>query len=293
MLANRVRETTTTTGTGNITTAGAETGFRTFNTAFGTVRRFYYFVEDANGTAWESGIGYLSASTTLVREKVLDNSSGGTTAITLTSGTHNIYCSVSNGAMASFPSKLHGAYSGSAEIFYSRHIVGYATSYTERSTRLIITAFVNSMRSPFTKWAIYVKGASSGAVVRMGIYLVDEVNGGPLLTTPWMESDDLDCSSTGLSTSAFTNNTAGPTDAAIQLPPYFYLALAMEDATLQLTAANYTQVTRTWNSTNSNSAEGYTGHNFTLGTPTPGSPELPTLSSFYFSGESYPIGGFQ
>ncbi len=43
MLANRVKETTTTTGTGSFTTAGAVASFQTFNTAFGEYRRFTYW----------------------------------------------------------------------------------------------------------------------------------------------------------------------------------------------------------------------------------------------------------
>lgn len=67
-----VRETTATTGTGNITLAGAVTGYQTFNTAFSTNKWFWYGIR--LGTEWEVGLGYLSASTTLVRYKVLGSS---------------------------------------------------------------------------------------------------------------------------------------------------------------------------------------------------------------------------
>lgn len=73
MLKDRVQETTTTAGTGDLTVA-AVTGYSTFNTAFGTgaTNLFFYVINhDAN---WEAGVGYLSAATTLVRNTVLASS---------------------------------------------------------------------------------------------------------------------------------------------------------------------------------------------------------------------------
>lgn len=91
LTADRVKETTTTTGTGNITTAGAVAQFQTFNSAFGTNVRFPYALIDADATDWEVGIGYLSASTTLVRETVTASTNSGA-AINLSAGTHSIFC---------------------------------------------------------------------------------------------------------------------------------------------------------------------------------------------------------
>lgn len=91
MLANRVKETTTTTGTGNLTTAGAATGFVTFNTAFGTNVQFGYAVSSSGGAEWEVGIGYLSASTTLVRDQVIA-SSNSNNAVNFSSGTKDVFC---------------------------------------------------------------------------------------------------------------------------------------------------------------------------------------------------------
>ena len=88
----RVRDTTTTTGTGNITLSGtAPTGFQNFNTAFGTSIRFYYMI--AAGAEWEEGQGYLSASTTLVRETVL-YSSNANAAVSFSAGTKDVFCAV-------------------------------------------------------------------------------------------------------------------------------------------------------------------------------------------------------
>lgn len=90
---DRVKETTTTTGTGNITTAGAVTGFITFNTAFGTgaSNTFQYVIDSSGGSEWEVGVGYMSASTTLVRETILA-SSNSNAAVSFSSGTKNVRC---------------------------------------------------------------------------------------------------------------------------------------------------------------------------------------------------------
>lgn len=92
MLDDRVKDTTTTTGTGNLTLSGsAPTGFQTFNAAFGTSVFFYYAISASGSSEWEVGIGYLSASTTLVRERVL-SSSNSDAAVDLSSGTKDVFC---------------------------------------------------------------------------------------------------------------------------------------------------------------------------------------------------------
>jgi hypothetical protein len=72
-LADRVRETTTTTGTGNITLAGTVSGFRTFSSAIAIGDRFPYGI--VSGTTWETGVGTLLTSTTFSRD-LSDSSTG-------------------------------------------------------------------------------------------------------------------------------------------------------------------------------------------------------------------------
>jgi hypothetical protein len=90
MIADRVKETTTTTGTGSLTLAGAAAQFQSFNTAFGTGTSFYYAITDANGADWEIGTGELSNATTLVRTTV-HQSSNADAKINLSSGTHTVF----------------------------------------------------------------------------------------------------------------------------------------------------------------------------------------------------------
>ena len=76
VIANRVKETTTTTGTGTVTLLGAATGFQSF-AAIGNANTTYYTIASQTGNEWEVGIGtYSTSGTTLARTTVLSNSSG-------------------------------------------------------------------------------------------------------------------------------------------------------------------------------------------------------------------------
>lgn len=87
---DRVKETTTTTGTGDITLGGASTGYRTFASVFptGVQYEFYYCI--AAGSEWEVGEGYLSGSTTLVRREVKASSNGGA-LVNFSAGTKDVF----------------------------------------------------------------------------------------------------------------------------------------------------------------------------------------------------------
>lgn len=102
MLGNWIKESVSgTPGTGNITLAGAVTGFCTFDSQFpnATLRYFRYVVEDGNNR--ETGIGHLTSATTLVRDNVHATLSSGTytrytgagTPLSLTSAAV-VYCDV-------------------------------------------------------------------------------------------------------------------------------------------------------------------------------------------------------
>ena len=85
---DRVKETTTTSGTGTITLAGAVSGFQTFS-VIGDGNTTYYTI--VSGTDWEVGIGtYTLSGTTLSRDTILESSNGGS-AISL-SGTSTVFC---------------------------------------------------------------------------------------------------------------------------------------------------------------------------------------------------------
>lgn len=111
LVADRVKESTTTTGTGSITLAGASTGFRTFNAAFGTNVFFYYVIQDGDGIDWETGRGYLSASTTLVRDTI-HKSSNANAAISLSAATHTVFSTITEDAYDDLQGKRYASSRG-------------------------------------------------------------------------------------------------------------------------------------------------------------------------------------
>ena len=90
VIADRVKETTTTTGTGTINLAGAASGFQSFVSGVGTTNTTYYTITDANG-AWEIGIGTVTDASpdTLSRTTILASSTGA--KLSLSSGTHTVF----------------------------------------------------------------------------------------------------------------------------------------------------------------------------------------------------------
>jgi len=77
VVKDRVKETTTTTGTGTVTLLGAATGFQSFS-AIGNANTTYYCIAGQTSSEWEVGIGtYTSSGTTLARTTVLASSNSG------------------------------------------------------------------------------------------------------------------------------------------------------------------------------------------------------------------------
>jgi hypothetical protein len=88
VVKDRVRENSTTTGTGTFTLSGAVTGFQTFSTAIGNTNTTYYCI--VNQGEWEVGLGTVGAGT-LSRDTVLSSSNAGS-LVTFTSGTKDVFC---------------------------------------------------------------------------------------------------------------------------------------------------------------------------------------------------------
>ncbi len=87
VIKDRVKETSTTTGTGTLTLAGAATGYQSF-AAIGNGNTTYYTI--VGGSQWEVGIGtYTSSGTTLSRDIVLSSSTG--SKIDLAAGTKDVF----------------------------------------------------------------------------------------------------------------------------------------------------------------------------------------------------------
>jgi hypothetical protein len=89
IVADRVKEVTTTTGTGTYTLGGAVDGFQAFSAVTVDTDTVYYAITD--DTDWEVGIGTIGGTqTTLARTTILSSSNSGS-AVNWGAGTKNIF----------------------------------------------------------------------------------------------------------------------------------------------------------------------------------------------------------
>ena len=96
VINDRVRETSTSQGTGTINLAGAVTGFRTFVDGIGDGNTTYYAIFEEGTNLFEIGLGTITDATpdTLARDTVLSNSSGNTSKISFAGGTLSVFCTM-------------------------------------------------------------------------------------------------------------------------------------------------------------------------------------------------------
>ena len=94
VINNRVRELTSTTGTGAVTLGGAVGGFQTFAAGIGNDNTTYYAISINSESEWEVGRGTLNAdSSTLTRTEVLE-SSNSDSAVDFSAGSKEVFCTL-------------------------------------------------------------------------------------------------------------------------------------------------------------------------------------------------------
>jgi len=148
VLADRVRETTTSTGTGTITLAGAVTGFQTF-AAIGNANTTYYTIAGQGTSEWEVGIGtYTSSGTTLARNTVLASSNSGS-LVNFSAGTKDVFCDYPAG----------------------RAVVG-GDGYTENDVDITISSTINTGRNAISAGPVTVASGVSVTVPSGSVWTV-------------------------------------------------------------------------------------------------------------------------
>ena len=95
LVNDRVKETSTTTGTGTLSLAGAVSGFQTFVAGIGNSNVTYYAIVNDSGTEIEIGIGTVTDASpdTLSRTTILE-SSNSDSAVDFSSGTKTVFCTL-------------------------------------------------------------------------------------------------------------------------------------------------------------------------------------------------------
>ena len=89
VLKDRVRQTSTTAGTGTITLSGSVTGFQGFS-VIGSGNTTYYTIADQSGANWEVGLGTYTSPNQLSRDTVYE-SSNSNNLVNFTSGTKDVF----------------------------------------------------------------------------------------------------------------------------------------------------------------------------------------------------------
>ena len=94
VLNDRVKETTTTTGTGTLTLGGAVTGFETFAAGIGNSNTTYYAVILPGSAEFEVGLGTLNSDSSTIARSTIISSSNSDNAVDFSAGTKNIFCTI-------------------------------------------------------------------------------------------------------------------------------------------------------------------------------------------------------
>ena len=94
VLNDRVRETTTTTGTGAVALGGAVSGFETFAAGIGNSNTVYYAIVHRSAAECEVGLGTLDGDSSALTRTTPISSSNSDSAVDFASGTKDVFCTL-------------------------------------------------------------------------------------------------------------------------------------------------------------------------------------------------------
>ena len=94
VLNDRVRETTTTTGTGAVALGGAVSGFETFAAGIGNSNTVYYAIVHRTAAEFEVGLGTLDGDSSDLTRTTVISSSNSDSAVDFASGTKDVFCTL-------------------------------------------------------------------------------------------------------------------------------------------------------------------------------------------------------
>ena len=161
ILADRVKETSTTAGNGTFTLAGAAAGFQSF-AVVGNGNTTYYCIAGQGTNEWEVGIGtYTSSGTTLARTTVLSNSSATEpTALVFAAGTKDVFVTYPSEKSVNLDASGNATALGTPVAFIGTNITGTASGLTvgtaTNSTNTTNTAITDDTSTAATMYPTWV-----------------------------------------------------------------------------------------------------------------------------------------
>ena len=190
ILADRVKETSTTAGNGVFTLDGAASGFQSF-AVIGNTNTTYYCIAGQGTNEWEVGIGtYTSSGTTLARTTVLSNSSATEpTALVFSVGTKDVFVTYPSEKSVNLDASGNATALGTPVAFTGTNITGTATAFTASNvtTNANLTGEATSSGSnavTLTNSAVigkvitgYVSGAGAVSAADTLLQAIQKLNG--------------------------------------------------------------------------------------------------------------------
>lgn len=177
MLGNWAKQTTTTEGGGPLTLASL-TGFPTANAVFG-IRRFFYTILTATGLPIETGEGYLSSSSVLVRDRVFDSFDGATlvyggSPVSLPAGTKQVTCTMTAQAVMSPAASVDtSAFFGGAA--YTKLPANFLAESDFPNVTLVanqnyLVPIFKEVADPISQIGVRVATAAAGKLIAVGLF---------------------------------------------------------------------------------------------------------------------------
>jgi hypothetical protein len=162
VVKDRVRETSTTAGTGTFTLAGAVTGYQAFS-AVGNGNTTYYTIYLQGGNEWEVGIGtYTASGTTLSRDTVLASSAGGA-KVSFSAGVKDVF--------VTYPADRSVWYDSATNVTIDALTVSNNTILGDASTDTVqVNGYMGVGVSPTSNTKVRVSGTTTGATTQIGVY---------------------------------------------------------------------------------------------------------------------------
>lgn len=234
MLANWVRQTTVTSGTGDLTIA-AVSGYPTFSDEFVVGQPFYYaLVKDSDGAPVEVGIGKLSSATVLQRTTVLQTFDGSfnnapSGPVNL-SGTHRVLCAgtMQQGGVTAFPG-ITSVASLRAAVLYP-HVAGANTKALVANAPMIVSGRLDASGKGVSALGVNVStlGGTGTNKMRIGVYSVN-TDGSPGALVA--ETGDMATNTTGLKSASLVGGKKN-------IPPGWYYFVLLSDVGVTLSAGS-------------------------------------------------------
>ena len=166
VLNDRVRETSTDSGTGTLELAGAVTGWETFVAGVGTGNTTYYAIHEEGTANWEVGLGTITdASPDTLSSRTPISSSNSDSAVDFNSGgssnTLNIFCTLPASKTMDMTLTTAG------DILYAS--ANNTPARLAKGTGLQVLQMNAGATAP--EWATASTGATNGFVIAMSIAL--------------------------------------------------------------------------------------------------------------------------